>query len=129
MPEQTHLIDQTITRQHSRLNTALLIALIPVTAAAVRIWVYSGGDNTLFLVLLRTINIPAVLIGTMILMIPSLLTIFAVVALMNLEAGRWTKRKLSEHRFVSNVLFPASLIVIGYTLGWKIFVVLALSEQ
>lgn len=108
-----------------RASTALVIALFPITAAAVRIWIYSGGDTALFLVLLQTVNIAAVLIGTMVLIIPSLITIVAIMALLNPAARRWAHEVLAGHRLVFDLLMPAALLIIGYTVSWTVFVTLA----
>lgn len=52
------------------LDAALLIALLPVTAAAVRIVLYSGGDPTLMRVLIETLDVTTLLLGTLLPMFP-----------------------------------------------------------
>lgn len=109
-------------RKRSRFDVAVLIALLPVVAAAVRIWMYSGGDSALFLVLLRTLNIPAVLIGTGILMVPSLLTLALIILLTDKKAREWVKKLSSNHRWLFTIVIPIFLVIVGYTISWTTFV-------
>lgn len=106
------------------IDIALVLALAPVVAAAVRIWLYSGGDSSLFLTLLRTIDIPAILIGTSILIVPSLL-IFIVFALVtDRKAWEWTKENVLGNRTVGTLVVPIILVVLGYTTPWPTIVLL-----
>ena len=111
---------QTTTR--TRFDIALLIAIVPIAAATIRIWMYSGGDIALFLVLLRTINIPAVLVGTAVLLVPSLLLVGLVMILFDRKARAWIKARFARNSWTITVAFPVVGIVIGYTISWPYFV-------
>jgi len=104
--------------KRSHFDIALIIALAPVLAAAIRIWLYSGGDSATFLVLLRTINIPAVLIGTGLLFIPYLLTFIAVALVADQKARQWGKRLFSRNPGAVTIVVPIALVTVLYTTPW-----------
>jgi hypothetical protein len=120
MEDQTSNSEQ----QKFKYNVALLIALVPVIAAAIRIWTYSGGDTTVFLVLLKTLNIPTVLIGTSVLIIPSLILLAAIVLLSDWKARDWTEAWLKRHQRMW-IAAPILFLVVAYTAPWSFFATLA----
>lgn len=86
-------------------ESALVIALVPMIASAIRIWMLSGGDKTLFFVLLRGLNIPALLIGTVVSMLPTVLIIGFWVMITDKQArselNLWANRlPASNHIFI-----------------------------
>ena len=107
--------------KRSRFDAALLIALVPVAGAAVRIWMYSGGDVAVFLVLLRTLNIPAVLIGTCLLVAPGLFLLALVILLSDWKARDWAKDWLTRHRWIAPAL-SVTFILLLYTVSWTILI-------
>ena len=119
MPSKT--TTSSVEHRRSRFDVALLIALVPVAGAAVRIWMYSGGDVAVFLVLLRTLNIPAVLIGTCLLIVPGLLLLALVILLSDWKARDWTKNWLTSHRWIAPA-FPIIFFLLLYTVSWTILI-------
>lgn len=101
----------------SRIDVALFIAVVPIVAAAVRIWLFSGGDVPVFLTLLRTIDIPAVLIGTIVLMIPGLITLALAILLTDWKMRDRAKAWLNNRRWLTP-LAPVVIFVLLYTVSW-----------
>lgn len=101
-----------------RIDAAIVVALAPLVAAATRIWLYSGGDSALFLVLLRTIDIPAVLIGTTVLIIPSALIWFALILLTDPRVRYRTHAWVNGNKWAPAVIGPLIFALIAYTLPW-----------
>ncbi|MGX5770486.1 hypothetical protein ACWKWN_07005 [Microbacterium trichothecenolyticum] len=52
------------------LDIGVLLAVIPILLAAARVLLFSGGDPALFRVLVQTLNVPTVLLGTAITILP-----------------------------------------------------------
>jgi hypothetical protein len=111
--------------QRFSFDIALVIAVVPVAGAAVRIWMYSGGDISLFLVLLRTLNVPAVLIGTCVLMIPPLLIVLLVSMLTDRAARSRITGWLAQNPWATGVMLPIVFVVAAYTIDWRILVFVA----
>jgi hypothetical protein len=107
-------------------NLALIVAVAPVVAAAIRIWLYSGGDSGLFLTLLRTINVPAILIGTSILIIPSLMIIGAFALVTDRNARTQIAKRLPENKAMETIVGPIVIIVLVYTTPWVYLVMVLL---
>lgn len=101
-----------------RADAAILVALAPLVAAAIRIWLFSGGDSALFLVLLRTIDIPAVLIGTTALIIPSALIWFALILLTDPKVRYRAHLWLSGNKWAPALIGPLVVALLVYTLPW-----------
>ncbi|TPX05551.1 hypothetical protein FJ656_05920 [Schumannella luteola] len=102
------------------LDTALLIAIVPLAAAAVRIWMYSGGDTSLFLVLLRTLDIPAVLVGTMVSLVPALVGVAVVVLVTDSKARVRALRTIARHPGATSIAVPIAALVLLYTTSWTL---------
>ena len=82
-------------------------------------WMYSGGDIAVFLVLVRTLNIPAVLIATVVLLVPWLLFVATMVLLTDWKARDWAKGWLADHRWIAPGV-PVVALIILYTGSWPI---------
>jgi len=106
-------------RRSFPVDVALVIALAPLVAAALRIWMYAGGDNALFLVLLQTLDVGAVLIGTAVLLIPTLMIILVFVLATDGKARSVISAWLRRHLGVLQIVVPVVLVVIGYTVDWQ----------
>lgn len=61
-------------------DIGVIVAVTPILLAAARVLLFSGGDPTLFRVLVQTLNVPTVLLGTSIAVLPvvALLPLFMV---------------------------------------------------
>lgn len=111
-----------LARSRFRIDAAILIALTPVLAAAVRIWLYSGGDTSLFLVLVRTLNVPAVLIGTGALIVPVGTIILTITLATDATFRRNARLWVSSNRTILTVAIPILLVLVGYTAPWPLLV-------
>ena len=111
-------------RSRSRLkwsDITLLIAVLPIVVAALRIWLFSGGDTAVFLTLLRTLDITAVLVGTGALMIPTLLMILLVIVVTDWKAREYLGEKMAQSSwYIWAVLIVG--IVLLYTASWWAYV-------
>lgn len=97
-------------------DIALFIAVSPLIAAAVRIWLYSGGDVSIFLLLLRTLDIPVVLMATLVIMIPTAIVVMLWVILTDWKARDYIANWIEQHRWAI-LLLPLVLFVLIYTAG------------
>lgn len=79
---------------------------------------YSGGDVSLFLVLLRSLNLTAAILGTVVLMIPVLLTVAAVVLATDRSARTAATTIWHRHRRLLLIVMPIVFIFVIYTVPW-----------
>lgn len=94
-------------------DVALLIAILPIAASALRVWLYSGGDTALFLALVRTIDLPTVIVGT-----SAVLAQSAVLFLVALVLIDWKTRARVARWFKSpwaQVVFSVTVMVVLLT--------------
>jgi hypothetical protein len=110
--------------RRSHIDTAVLIAIVPVVVAAVRIWLFSGGDTAVFLTLLRTLNIPAVLIGTIIVAVPFVIILMLTILVTDWKARDQAKEWLSRRHWPA-ALIPILFFIFLYTTSWTILISLA----
>ena len=108
-----------------QLDMALTIALAPVVASALRVWMYSGGDVSLFLTLLSTLNIVSVLVGTSLVLAPGVLALGLTILFTDREAVSWLNKRMSATPWLSRILFPVVFFVSVYTLSWTSLLMLA----
>lgn len=101
-------------RKRGLVDVALVIALAPVVAAAVRVWMYSGGDTSVFLVLLRTLDIPAALIASAMLLVPTALLLLVIILLTDWRARDAMQATLERNPWLAPV-FPILFFVMVYT--------------
>lgn len=95
----------------------LYLALVPVAAAAIRVWLFSAGDTSLFLLLLRTIDITTVLVGTSLLLVPIVILVGAMAFGMDPRVRAWVT-KGARSRAVFGVIF-GFLGLAALTLPWR----------
>lgn len=76
---------------------------------------YAGGDISLFLILLRTLDIPTVIIGTITLAIPYILMIIFLIFLTDYKARKKIIDKLSAYSWVAAIGIPAVATIMLYT--------------
>jgi hypothetical protein len=105
-------------RRNLPLDIALVIALAPLLGAAVRIWMYSGGDSALFFVLLQTLDAGPVLIGTAVLLIPTLLVVFVVTLVSDHKLRALTASWFRKNSRILSISIPLLLVIIAYTVDW-----------
>lgn len=101
-------------RERKLIDVALVIALAPVVAAGIRVWMYSGGDVSVFLVLLRTLDIPAALIASAVLLVPTLILLTAVILFTDWRARDWFSRTLERNTWIAPI-FPILFFIVIYT--------------
>ncbi|WP_454860419.1 hypothetical protein [Promicromonospora soli] len=94
------------------IDVAVLAALLPVLAAAVRLWIFSGGDAAVFRTLVRTLDIPAVLIGTGILIAPAVLVIFVIALLTDWRFRDSTVKWSNRNEWIRFVVPPLVFVVV-----------------
>lgn len=109
------------------LDAALLIALLPVTVAAVRIVLYSGGDPTLMRVLIETLDVTTLLLGTLLPMFPLALWVVVQPLIMDLPLARKLLTQKHPYRIwwlVLIIALPVLYVLVGpwpdalRTIGW-----------
>ncbi len=61
------------TKRPRWLDVSVAIAVLPIAVAALRILLYSGGDPVLMKVLVDTLDIPTLILGTLLPLLPALL--------------------------------------------------------
>lgn len=78
------------------LDAAALLAVAPVIAAALRLWLYSGGDTAVLLTLISTLDIAAILIGTGIQILPGAVILLIIALITDWRfrdsAAKWAGR-------------------------------------
>lgn len=95
-------------------DIGVLIAATPIVLAAARILIFSGGDPALFRVLIQTLNVPTVLLGTIVSILP--VVALLPLALFASEPGAlWHFTRARWFRYA----FPAysAVVVAAITLG------------
>lgn len=100
-PAVAGLLPREWTNRRLLLDIGVWVAAIPLLAAAARILLYSGGDQTLLRVLIQTLDVVTVLLGTLLPMLPllvgaALLPVIVDVAFARhlLTDGSKTRRRL-----------------------------------
>jgi hypothetical protein len=120
---------QARTPRNRWLDTALLIALLPVTVAAVRIVLYSGGDPTLMRVLIETLDVTTLLLGTLLPIFPVALWLAFQPLLTDLPLARKLLTQKHPYRnwwLILIVALPVLYVLVGpwptalTTLGWVV---------
>lgn len=73
-------------------DLGVLIAVLPIMFAGIRVLVYSGGDPVILRTLIGTLDVPAVVMGTLLPLIPIL--VFSFFQFLILDSGRsqWALR-------------------------------------
>ena len=97
-----------------KFDFVLFITIFPVIAATIRIWLYSGGDMVIFLLLLKTLHIPSILIATFVLMIPILVTVIIIVMITDWKARDYVKKLAEQYRWIT-LIFPLFFFILVYT--------------
>lgn len=98
------------------LDFGLLIAVVPIVLAAARIVLYSGGDPVLMRVLIETLNVTTLLLGTILPMLPLLfwLALQPLIADASLTRQLLTKRAPSRNWWLLLLIaFPALYVLVG----------------
>jgi len=93
-------------------NIALVAAATPFVLAGIRVLLYSGGDPVVLRTLLETLNVPTVLLGTFVPLLPAFVLIFIQAVMFNgswasgLLKTRWGKFSLGIFAIVYAFLTP-----------------------
>jgi hypothetical protein len=104
----------------SRLGIGVLVAALPFIAAAIRLWLYASGDESVFLVLLSSTDIPSLLIGTAATLAPSLLVALPVFVVSDARFRKWLGTTLGKHRAVPGVLLTVIVIAVFTANEWTV---------
>lgn len=130
-PDTLTFVPEEPSRSRPRwIDVGVLLAVIPVLLAAARVLLFSGGDPALFRVLVQTLNVPTVLLGTAISILPvvALLPIFMFAsepsALRHFARASWF-----SYAFFAYAVVALAAIALGPWpwMGWLTLIVFAAS--
>lgn len=109
-------ISNTETRPERSLavDIATVLTLAPVAAAGLRVWIYSGGDLAVFNVLIRTLDIPALLVSTAFQILPLIVWALIFYSLIEWRFRDWLENLLRNNRWL-DVAAPLIFLLIIFT--------------
>jgi len=111
-------------------DVAILLAAAPLIFSAVRVWLYAGGDTAVFLTLVRTLDLPTVLVGTLAVLAQGALLLFFTMVFLDWRVRdifrTWLQRPWSSSLtavvlivfvITGNVMFWAGLASLAALIG------------
>ncbi|TQJ30132.1 hypothetical protein [Microbacterium sp. SLBN-146] len=98
------------------LDVGVLVAVLPVAMAALRIVLYSGGDPVLMRVLIETLDVPTLLLGTLLPLLPLLFWLALQPLITDAPLTRQLLRRTAPNRnwwLVLIIALPLLYVLVG----------------